>query len=89
MNDSGLYAWLEVCTPHTSLHKKLRKALIEKFQSEDIDPYQKENKIPLGFLGETSQKTHQVLIDSSKALRSGASLQLFIENTFDDFVNSC
>lgn len=28
-HDKGLYAWLEVCTPHTSLHKKLRKALIE------------------------------------------------------------
>lgn len=57
-NDKGLYAWLQVCTPHTSLHKKLRKALIEKFQSEDIDPYKKENKMPLGFIGETSQKTH-------------------------------
>jgi hypothetical protein len=30
-----------------------------------------------------------VLIDSSKALRSGASLQLFIEKTFEDFVSSC
>ena len=29
--DKGLYAWLQVCTPHTALHKKLRKALIEKF----------------------------------------------------------
>ena len=73
-NDKGLYAWLEVCTPHTSLHKKLRKALIEKFQSEEIDPYKKENKMPLGFIGEISQNNQQVLIDSTKALRSGAAL---------------
>jgi hypothetical protein len=52
-------------TPHTALHKKLRKALIEKFQSEDIDPYQKEQKMPLGFIGETEQKSKQVLIDST------------------------
>ena len=53
-NDKGLYAWLKVKTPHTALHKKLRKALIEKFQSEEIDPYQKEEKIPLGLLGEVA-----------------------------------
>ncbi|CDW87413.1 UNKNOWN [Stylonychia lemnae] len=88
-NDQGLYAWLQVCTPHTSLHKKLRKALIEKFQSEDIDPYKKENKMPLGFIGETSAQTQQVLIDSTLALRSGAALQSYIEHTFDDFVTSC
>ncbi len=45
--------------------------------------------MPLGFLGETSLKNQQVLIDSSRALRSGAALSMFIEETFDDFVNTC
>ena len=30
-----------------------------------------------------------MLIDSSKALRSGAALQTYIEHTFDDFVETC
>ena len=88
-NDRGLYAWLQVMTPHTALHKKLRKALIEKFQAEDIDPYKKENKIPLGFLGEIDKKSKQVLIDSTLALRSGAALSSAIEHTFNHFVTSC
>ena len=45
--------------------------------------------MPLGFLGETSLKNQQVLIDSSKALRSGAALSSFIEHTFDEFVDTC
>jgi hypothetical protein len=67
----------------------LRKALIEKFQSEELDPYQKEEKIPLGLLGEVSPTGKKVLIDSKKALTSGAALQLLIENTFELFIEKC
>ena len=45
--------------------------------------------MPLGFIGETSQKTQLVLIDSTKALVSGGALSSMIEHTFDDFVSSC
>lgn len=85
--DQGLYPWLQVSTVHKALHKKLRKSLIEKFQSETVNKDQKMEKVPLGFFGET--KNSKVLIDSSKALQSGASLQLAIEQTFDQFIKSC
>jgi hypothetical protein len=39
-----------------------------------LDPSQKERKIPLGLLGEVAPNNNLVLIDSSKALRSGAAL---------------
>lgn len=45
--------------------------------------------MPLGFIGELSLKSNQVLIDSTQALRSGAALATFIEHTFDDFVETC
>lgn len=41
--------------------------------------------MPLGLIGESQQ----ILIDSNLALRSGASLQTAIENTFDAFVETC
>jgi hypothetical protein len=43
--------------------------------------------VPLGFFGETKNK--RVLIDSTRALQSGASLQVAIEQTFDEFIKSC
>lgn len=47
-------------------------------------------KIPLGFIGEVSAKHHKMtLIDSTKALRSGAALSTAIEQTFDAFVETC
>jgi hypothetical protein len=42
-------------------------------------------KMPLGLIGETKH----ILIDSTKALRSGASLSTAIEHTFDEFMESC